>query len=209
MFKLGVLKRALRGFVGVDRVRSMMVVLAVASVGAVLGTHGANASGSFLALGARAPEPSGATGLCDRYGWACADAQGRIQFSASMVSEISRINRRVNRAVRAVSDRRQYGVSDLWSYPASGAGDCEDYALAKKRELVAAGYPSALLMLATVHSTRTGPHAVLVLRTEQGDYVLDNLNDEIVPWRASGYSFLRIQSPTSPRVWHSGRPNRS
>jgi predicted transglutaminase-like cysteine proteinase len=132
-----------------------------------------------------------------------------MQLNGAILPEISRINRTVNRAVRSVADRRQYGVADYWSYPRSGAGDCEDYALAKKRELVAMGLPANRLLLATVHSNRIGPHAVLVLRMDEGDYVLDNLTDEILPWWETGYAFLRVQNPSEPRLWRSAFNNRS
>jgi predicted transglutaminase-like cysteine proteinase len=71
------------------------------------------------------------------------------------------------------------------------------------------GVPANRLLLATVHSRRYGPHAVLVLRLDDGDYVLDNLNDDILPWHATGYSFLKVQSPSQPRVWLSAFRNRS
>jgi predicted transglutaminase-like cysteine proteinase len=50
---------------------------------------------------------------------------------------------------------------------------------------------------------------VLVLRLDEGDYVLDNLTNEILPWNATGYAFLRIQSPSAPGNWHTGFANRS
>jgi predicted transglutaminase-like cysteine proteinase len=169
----------------------------------------AQASGAYLELGSRTSQPSGAAGLCQRYGWACSNAYTTVSLNRAAFSEIAEINLRINKSVRSVSDRQQYGVSDHWTYPANGAGDCEDFALAKKRALMALGLPGNRLLLATVHSPRVGPHAVLVLRLDDGDYVLDNLTDRILPWHATGYAFLRIQSPTEPGVWRTGFANRS
>lgn len=189
-------------------VRSVTAMVVAASCFA-LNVDSARASGSHLELGNLTVEPSGATGLCSRHRWACEISPASVQLNRSTFPEISRVNRRINQTVRAVSDDRQYGLSDYWTYPTGGAGDCEDFALAKKRELIARGFPANRLLLATVHSARTGPHAVLVVRLDEGDFVLDNLNDEILPWRATGYAFLRIQSPLVPGNWHNGFSNRS
>jgi predicted transglutaminase-like cysteine proteinase len=193
----------------VQRTLSVVFALAATALSFGLATERAEASGGYLELGARTLEPSGAAGLCGRYPWACTSASSGIQLNRAAFAEISRINRRINRTVRSVPDRRQYGMADYWSYPGSGAGDCEDFALAKKRELVATGFAANRLLLATVHSSTIGPHAVLVLRTDEGDYVLDNLTDEILPWRATGYAFLRIQNPSEPSVWLTAFNNRS
>lgn len=187
---------------------SIVILLAASVAGLGAGSDRAEASGAYLELGSRTSEPSGAVGLCGRYGWACTTASGSLRLDRAAFPAIARINHRINRDVRAVSDRQLYGVPDHWSYPINGAGDCEDFALAKKRELVAMGLPRNRLLLATVHSSRVGPHAVLVLRLDDGDYVLDNLHDEILPWHATGYAFLRVQSPSEPGVWRTAFNNR-
>jgi predicted transglutaminase-like cysteine proteinase len=209
MFRSGILRELGVDFRAGSTIRNLALAVAVSAASVGFSGGSAQASGSHLQLGALTIEPSGASDLCMRYSWACAATPASVQLNRSAFSEISRINRSINRSVRAVSDSQLYGVSDFWAYPSGGAGDCEDFALAKKRELVARGFPANRLLLATVHSRRTGPHAVLVLRLDEGDYVLDNLTNEILPWNATGYAFLRIQSPSAPGNWHTGFANRS
>ena len=55
--------------------------------------------------------------------------------SRNGLARVGEVNRAVNLAIRPVSDQDQYGVPDIWASPlmtfGSGAGDCEDYAIAK------------------------------------------------------------------------------
>lgn len=146
--------------------------------------------------------PNGARGLCARYKWACdRSAKGRITGADAELSIAKKVNRSVNRKVRSVTDKRQYGVIEYWTLPTSGRGDCEDFVLLKKRELIRLGIAPAKLSIATVLDRRRSAHAVLVLKTDKGDFVLDNLNDRVKPWRSTGYSFLRMQDPRTRSGW--------
>ncbi len=49
-------------------------------------------------------------------------------------------------------------------------------------------------------------HAILTIRSNKGDFVLDNLNGEIRPWTATGYRFLERQSQEDPNVWVTVSP---
>jgi predicted transglutaminase-like cysteine proteinase len=116
---------------------------------------------------------------------------------------IRAINRRVNRAVRQRPDSVNFGVDELWRPTGSGpgaTGDCEDIALEKRAQLIAAGLDEAGLFLAVVYR-RVGLHTVLVARTATGDVVLDSLTGRVRPWARSGYSWLRLQVPGNPLIW--------
>ena len=73
-------------------------------------------------------------------------------------ARIGEINRAINLAIRPMSDRAQYGVPDLWTAPiqtlTAGAGDCEDYAIAKYVALEKTGVPEENLRLLVVRDTR-------------------------------------------------------
>ena len=112
-----------------------------------------------------------------------------------------RINRHVNRRVRSISDTRQYNQAEVWALPTRRGGDCEDFALLKKRELIAAGVAPGRLLIATALDRRRNGHAVLILRTDSGDLVLDNLTNRIRHWEDTGYSFLKLQNPDRPENW--------
>ena len=103
--------------------------------------------------------------------------------------------------LRAIEDDRQYGVAEHWALPTRTGGDCEDFALLKKRELVSVGIDPSRLLLATVLDRQRNPHAVLVFRSDAGDLVLDNLTNQIRPWRATRYMFLQMQDPDRPTRW--------
>lgn len=146
--------------------------------------------------------PSGARELCQQYIWACDRSSRTTIPNASVELKIAdRVNRAVNRSVREISDRRQYGRPEVWSLPTGRGGDCEDFALLKKRELIRLGLAPSKLAIATALDRRRNSHAVLIIRTDQGDYVLDNLTDRMKPWHATGYSFLRMQDITTPSGW--------
>ena len=89
------------------------------------------------------------------------------------------INRAINLAVRATSDIAQHGQPDVWSPPldtfASGAGDCEDYAIAKLAALRMAGVPSEDIRIVVLRDLAHGEdHAVVLARLEGHWLTLDN-----------------------------------
>jgi predicted transglutaminase-like cysteine proteinase len=118
----------------------------------------------------------------------------------ALVALAARVNDEINAAIRPVTDRELYGVEERWTYPA-GRGDCEDFALAKRRALNAAGVPLADLLMTVVRKRNGEGHAVLTLRTAAGDFVLDNLDRRVRPWDATAYTFVKRQSSADPNVW--------
>ena len=79
-------------------------------------------------------------------------------------------------------------------------GDCEEFALAKRQRLIRAGLPASSLRLAYV-KTRSGEgHAVLVVKTNTGDLVLDVLTNKIKPLSQSGLRLISIAG-ANPTSW--------
>jgi predicted transglutaminase-like cysteine proteinase len=111
------------------------------------------------------------------------------------------VNTSVNDAIWPQSDQSHYKRLEYWMIPTDGYGDCEDYALTKKRDLMAAGLPESALRLAIVDAGRNGRHMVLTVAAVKGDYVLDNLRGDIVTWNKTGYVWLERQNPTYPLGW--------
>lgn len=111
------------------------------------------------------------------------------------------INEAINASVAPVTDQDLYRVTEFWTYPSSGSGDCEDFALEKRRQLIATGWsPSALLMTVVRQQNGEG-HAVLMVRTDRGDLVLDNQVGQILVWKDTSYQFIKRQSQTDSRKW--------
>jgi len=110
-------------------------------------------------------------------------------------------NARVNKAIEPVSDLDHWGVVESWDYPTDGKGDCEDYVLEKRKELMNAGLPREALLITVVRDQDDEGHAVLTVRTDRGDLILDNKRQQILPWTATGYHFLKRQSSADPNLW--------
>jgi predicted transglutaminase-like cysteine proteinase len=127
----------------------------------------------------------------------------RITLTAQRLSELQQVNYHVNSTITEVSDLEQYGREDLWTLPTSGKGDCEDFALLKRKLLADRGWPATALLVTAVQTAEGEPHAVLVARTDHGDYALDNKRSDIRPVEATGYVILSQQSQTSPGKWIS------
>lgn len=126
----------------------------------------------------------------------------RAFMSAGRWRQVYQLNSYVNARIRPVSDAELYGAEEHWAYPAD-AGDCEDYVLMKKRYLEKLGIPRSALLITVVLDERNEGHAVLTLRTEDGDFVLDNRRNEIRRWSETEYTFLKRQSARDPREWVS------
>ncbi len=159
---------------------------------------------SHAATGAETSVPYGWVDFCQRYKGECdgpATFARDLRLTARSLRDLSRVNARVNAAVEAVSDQEHWGLIDQWDYPADGRGDCEDVALLKRRMLIRLGYPAQALLMTVVKDKNGDGHAVLTARTDHGDFVLDNLDDTVRDWRATGYRFVKRQSQADANTW--------
>ncbi len=117
--------------------------------------------------------------------------------------DLVQVNAWVNNAIKPMTDLDHWGVVEKWSYPDDGYGDCEDYVLLKRRMLLQAGWPREALLITVVRDKKDEGHAVLTVKTDKGDFVLDNQAENIVLWSDTGYRFVKRQSQTDPNVWVS------
>lgn len=125
------------------------------------------------------------------------NTSSQVTMSPNLMAVLKQINTRVNRAITPVADN-----SDVWSLNPT-SGDCEDYVLSKRSALIRKGVPAGSLRIAYTHTRRGEPHAVLVVKTSEGDYVLDNLTNTVKTLRASGYNIRTMSSP-NPTRWNAG-----
>ena len=117
-----------------------------------------------------------------------------VALTPERMSELRQINSHVNNTIIEVSDMDQYGREDVWTLPTSGRGDCEDFALLKRKLLIQRGWPAAALSIAVGTTSSGEPHAVLVVTTASGEYALDNLTSSILPPSQTGHTFVSRQS---------------
>lgn len=114
--------------------------------------------------------------------------------------ELLEINAAFNSAITPMTDADLYQTEEFWAYPRT-AGDCEDYVLAKRRELIARGWPASTLLITVVKEASGAGHAVLLVRTDRGDLVLDNQEGLIKVWNQTRYQFIKRQSQTNAGQW--------
>jgi len=115
-------------------------------------------------------------------------------------AELQAINTHYNQTIVPVTDMELYGVEEFWTYP-NGYGDCEDFALAKRRDLINAGWPASTLLMSIVREANGDGHAVLLVRTDRGDLVLDNQEGTIKLWSDTPYQFIKRQSQANAGQW--------
>ncbi|MFC1460378.1 transglutaminase-like cysteine peptidase [Microvirga arabica] len=112
------------------------------------------------------------------------------------------VNERVNARILPVTDQDHWGVADRWDYPNDGMGDCEDIQILKRRILIEAGLPRRALRMTVVIDELGAGHAVLMVRTDRGDYILDNKRAAVLSWQETGYRYVKREgSESTAWVW--------
>jgi predicted transglutaminase-like cysteine proteinase len=130
-----------------------------------------------------------------------------LDLSAKTLRMLDRVNRSVNAMIEPVSNMDHWGTMlDHWDYPVDGKGDCKIYALEKRRELLALGFPRQALLMTIVRDLEGNGHTILTVKTDKGEIILDNMVDEIRAWEETGYKFVKRQSQANPNVWVSVGP---
>ena len=150
--------------------------------------------------------PIGWVEFCIRYKPECVtrpSAPRDVVLTSQAWSDMVKVNNWVNETIKPVTDLEHWGVVERWNYPDDGYGDCEDYVLLKRRMLMQAGWPREALLITVVRDKKGDGHAVLTVKTDRGEFILDNQNPAIVPWYESGYRFTKRQSQSNPNVWIS------
>lgn len=124
-----------------------------------------------------------------------------IALTRERWNELNSVNREVNRNIVAEVTPGN-GTFEEWLISPT-AGDCKDYAITKRHELLALGWPSRALLLSEVVVPSGEHHLVLVVRLKDIDLVLDNLNANIRPVAMTfrQYDWVRIETPQNPRFW--------
>lgn len=123
-----------------------------------------------------------------------------VTLDERLWQQLIAVNTLYNTTVKPETDEQLYHVAEYWTYP-HGAGDCEDYALAKRRDLINLGWPASTLLMTVARQKSGDGHAVLMVRTDRGDLVLDNLDNLIKLWTDTPYIYLKRQSQANAGQW--------
>lgn len=142
--------------------------------------------------------------FCARNPAECRDNNGAsmVTLTPERLKELAALNRKINRSIRGRNDDGGKMNGDLWQVNVK-SGDCEDFALTKRSRLIAMGWSSRALRIATAQTRSGEGHAVLVVRTDRGDLVLDNRFNTIKSFDKTDLRMKMIQSEADPLVWYN------
>ena len=158
-------------------------------------------AGSYFPTGAAAVPPAGFIGFCVKHLQDCIakpQEPNSVELTDARLQMLETVQRDVNASIKPRID-----PIHAWDYSTDGTGDCNKYALTKRRDLIAMGWPRSALLLATA-TTETGEgHLVVVARTDKGDFVLDNRVPHVVDWTYLPYHWVSVQTQQSPVRWVS------
>jgi predicted transglutaminase-like cysteine proteinase len=187
--------------------------LAVAAIlfGMSVSAHAGDERVVYASLGDITRAPIGWVEFCSSNPGECPGGTSQprdIVLTQTAWRDLLRVNRWVNDTVKPMTDMEHWGVIEKWSLPLDGYGDCEDYVLMKRKMLIDAGWPREALLITVVRDRNGEGHAILTVKTDKGEFVLDNQNENVVAWNETGYRFVKRQSQSDPNVWVSLGDNR-
>lgn len=171
----------------------------------------ASAAPVFMETTGRTTQPVGHYEFCTTAPAECQQKTARpgpVELTRSLWAAMVDINNRVNLGVQPATDMEMWGQEELWSYP-DLFGDCEDYVLEKRRQLLELGVHASNLLITVVRQPNGDGHAVLTVNTSLGDFILDNLEPRILAWTDTDYRFLKRQSEQHSGLWVSINDGRS
>jgi predicted transglutaminase-like cysteine proteinase len=171
----------------------------------------AQAGQAFMHTGGRTTQPIGHYEFCQREPEECRRKTARqqpVELTRQLWAAMIDINNAVNASVTPRTDMEMWGKEEVWSYPTS-IGDCEDYALEKRRRLIELGVPAGDLLLTVARQRNGDGHAVLTIRTSRGEFILDNLEPRVLAWSETEYTYLKRQSERNSGAWVAVDDSRS
>ena len=189
-------------FGAIKHITGALVALAIYAGPAVASSSVDLSNPAFAPITGGTSVPIGAAEFCKTHRRDCAPNTGIDveTLTESNWRQLVAINDKVNGYVSPVTDQDLYNVTEFWTYP-NGRGDCEDFALEKRRQLIAHGWSATALMMTVVRQPNGEGHAVLMVRTDRGDLVLDNQDGRVLVWSDTPYEYIKRQSQADPRKW--------
>lgn len=184
---------------GVIAVAAALAVSAIALAAAIP----AHAASRHMPTGGATSQPVGHYELCLEVPSECAAVTQNaapVRLTKGLWQELVNVNAAVNASVQPRTDLEMWGQPEHWSYP-QAFGDCEDYVLAKRNILIRKGVSAGALLITVVRQPNGDGHAVLTVRTDRGDYILDNLEGRILAWSETDYQYLKRQSSRNSGLW--------
>jgi predicted transglutaminase-like cysteine proteinase len=196
------------GVIFLAAIAALAALPTVASADPATPPRGQERTSPYMRVFGVTQAPYGFVQFCARMPAECQQGpmeEQRMSATPQRLAELDIINRAVNREIAPATDLEIYGQAEYWTIPTT-RGDCEDYALLKRKRLIARGWPESALLLTVVRDEKGEGHAVLTARTLQGDFILDNKIDEVKVWHRTRYDYVMRQSYLNPTIWMSLDP---
>lgn len=154
-------------------------------------------------VGTQTSIPVGHMQFCQNHADECRPHKNVVEavsLTSDLWAELLNVNAYVNQTVIPVTDMDLYQAEEFWTYP-NGYGDCEDYVLEKRKLLIQSGWPASALLIAVVKQLSGEGHAVLMVRTDRGDLVLDNQIGSVDLWSETPYVYIKRQTQADAGKW--------
>jgi len=190
---------------------SVTITLGGMLIASVMFTSPAAASSSvdlsnpaFAPVSGQTSIPVGADEFCQRVPQACRPDSRVVEvetLTPATWQQLVAINDNVNATITPETDEDNYRLAEYWTYPVDGRGDCEDIALEKQRQLIGAGWDPSTLLMTVVRERDGNGHAVLMVRTDRGDLILDNQVGRVLVWKDTNYEYIKRQSQADAGKW--------
>ncbi|CDN93731.1 transglutaminase-like cysteine peptidase [Agrobacterium tumefaciens] len=151
----------------------------------------------------KANPPIGHYEFCQTYQSECQPTSldtGPMKLTEERWKTMLDVNYTVNTTITPMTDMEIYGVEERWAYPTT-VGDCEDFVLLKRKMLMNKGFSASNLLITVVLQPNGEGHAVLTVRTDRGDFILDNMRNKVMNWSETEYTYLKRQDTANPGRW--------
>jgi predicted transglutaminase-like cysteine proteinase len=178
----------------------MLKLLATIAAGALIAISNCCAApAAAMREGGNTLAPFSFVKFCIEYPSECPSMSGpaSVTLTAARVAELADVNRTVNAAIVPTADR---SALRFWHLDAR-SGDCNEFAVQKRHELLQRGWPAAALALTVVKTSWGEGHLIVTVRTDKGDLVLDSLRSNVISWERTGYDYIKRQSASNPQNW--------
>ena len=182
---------------------SKTVIAALALGASTLSVGIAEGASRYMRTGSVTSQPIGHYEFCQSNRAECSITSQNVaparvtDFGWDVIKDV---NASVNARIMPMTDQDIFGKDEVWAYP-SDVGDCEDFVLEKRRELMEQGFSASNLLITVVRKPDGEGHAVLTVRTIDGDFILDNLDDRVRLWSETPYRFMKRQADYDTGRW--------
>lgn len=156
----------------------------------------------YMHIGANALAPVAFVEFCVRKPERCVpdNTVHPVPLGPTNLKQLNAVNQTVNRSISPLLDLP--ALDRIWHDDAK-RGYCTEYSLTKRSQLLDLGWPSSSLLLAIVIIPSQDAHLVLIVVTDSGEFVLDNLRANVLLWDKLPYQWVKRSSPKNPLAWQA------